>query len=67
MNKRKLKTACIAALSATMLLTGCGKLNGNADLMTIKNGDKTETISLGYANFAARYQQSMYDQYLLSY
>jgi foldase protein PrsA len=67
MNKRQVKTACIAALSASVLLSGCGKINPNETLVTIKNGDKTETISLGLANFAARYQQSMYDQFLLSY
>lgn len=67
MNKRQVKTACIAALSASVLLSGCGKINPNETLVTIKNGDKTDTISLGLANFAARYQQSMYDQFLLSY
>ena len=67
MIKRQVKTACIAALSASVLLAGCGKINPNETLVTIKNGDKTETISLGLANFAARYQQSMYDQFLLSY
>ncbi|SEA11631.1 foldase protein PrsA [Pseudobutyrivibrio sp. ACV-2] len=63
----KIKSAGLAALSAAVLLTGCGKLDQNATLVTIKNGDTTDTISLGYGNFAARYQQSMYDQFLLSY
>lgn len=67
MKKAYVKSACIAALSASVLLTGCGKLDPNETLVTIKNGDKTDTISLGVGNFAARYQQSMYDQYLLSY
>ena len=67
MYKTKLKSAGLAALSAAVLLTGCGQMDGNATVVTIKNGDATDTISLGYANFAARYQQSMYDQYLLSY
>ncbi len=62
-----MKSACIAALSAAVLFTGCGKIDPNETLVTIKNGDKTDTISLGLGNFAARYQQSMYDQYLLSY
>ncbi|SHI68969.1 peptidyl-prolyl cis-trans isomerase [Pseudobutyrivibrio xylanivorans] len=67
MKKTYVKSACIAALSAAVLFTGCGKLDPNETLVTIKNGDKTDTISLGLGNFAARYQQSMYDQYLLSY
>lgn len=67
MKKTYVKSACIAALSAAVLFTGCGKIDPNETLVTIKNGDKTDTISLGLGNFAARYQQSMYDQYLLSY
>lgn len=67
MMNSKIKSAGLAVLSAAVLFTGCGKLDQNATLVTIKNGDTTDTISLGYGNFAARYQQSMYDQYLLSY
>ena len=67
MRKLNVKSACVAALSAAVLLTGCGNLNPKETLVTVKNGDNTETISLGLGNFAARYQQSMYDQYLLSY
>lgn len=67
MMNAKIKSVGLAALSAAVLFTGCGKLDQNATLVTIKNGDTTDTISLGYGNFAARYQQSMYDQYLLSY
>ncbi len=68
MNKTTVKSAGIAALSAALLFTGCGKLNPDATLVTINTGDGTkDTISLGYGNFVARYQQSMYDQFLLSY
>lgn len=67
MKKMTLKSVGLAALSTAVLLSGCGKIDQNATLVTIKNGDTTDTISLGYGNFAARYQQSMYDQYLLSY
>ena len=67
MNRKMVKTAGMVALSATVLLSGCGKINKDATLVTVKNGDNTETISLGYGNFAARYQQSLYDQYLLAY
>ncbi|MBQ6462722.1 MAG: hypothetical protein IJJ59_05325 [Pseudobutyrivibrio sp.] len=67
MNKKMVKTAGLTALSAVMLMTGCAKINPNETLVTINTGDAKDTISLGYGNFAARYQQSMYDQYLLSY
>jgi hypothetical protein len=67
MNK-KITTAGVAALSAAVLFTGCGSINGNATLATLNTGDGTkETVTLGYGNFAARYQQSMYDQYLIAY
>lgn len=63
-----MKTVGVAALAAATLFTGCGSLNPDAILVTINTGDGTkDTISLGYGNFVARYQQSMYDQYLLSY
>lgn len=68
MKKAYLKTAGVAALSATVLLTGCGKMNPDATLVTINPGDgTTDTITLGYGNFCARYLQSSYDQYFLSY
>lgn len=68
MNKNIVKSTGIAALAAAVLFTGCSKFNPDTTLVTINTGDGTkDTISLGYANFAARYQQSMYDQYLLSY
>jgi len=68
MHSKMLKSVGIAALSATMLFTGCGQMNPDDTLVTINTGDGTkDTISLGYGNFAARYQQAMYDQYLLAY
>lgn len=68
MKMDRMKTVGVAALAAATLFTGCGSLNPDAILVTINTGDGTkDTISLGYGNFVARYQQSMYDQYLLSY
>ncbi len=54
-------------LTGAILFTGCGKINTSATLVTITNGDKTETISLGYGNFVARYNQALYDMYYGSY
>ena len=55
------------ALAGSMLFTGCGKINTSATLITVKNGDQTDTITLGYANFVARYNQALYDVYYGSY
>ena len=68
MNKKMVKAAGLTALSAVVMMTGCGKINSNETLVTIKTEYGTkDTISLGYGNFVARYQQAMYDQYLLAY
>ena len=65
---RIIKSTGIAAMATAVLLTGCGKFNPDATLVTINTGDGTkDTITLGYGNFVARYQQSMYDQYLMAY
>ncbi len=68
MNTAYLKSAGVAALSSMVLFTGCGQINSDATLVKIKAEDgSSDTISLGYANFVARYNQAMYDQYFLSY
>lgn len=68
MNTLRVKSVGMAAVAATVLFTGCGKLNPDATLVTINTGDGSkDTITLGYGNFAAKYQQSMYDQFLLGY
>lgn len=65
MKKAILRTTGVAALAATVLFTGCGnKIKSDATLIEINKGDGTkDTITLGYGNFVARYQQSMFDQY----
>ena len=64
MKKAVLKTTCVAALAGTVLLTGCGnKIKDSATLITIKGENTKETITLGYGNFVARYQQSLYEQF----
>ena len=68
MNTLRVKSVGMAAVAATVLFTGCGKLNPDATLVTINTGDGSkDTITLGYGNFAAKYQQSRYDQFLLGY
>ena len=47
-----------------MTLTGCGnKINEDATFATL---DDT-TITMGVANFCAKYQQAMYDSFYMSY
>ncbi len=64
--KRFTKFAAVA-LAGTMLFSGCSRINTSATLITVKNGDQTENITLGYGNFVARYNQALYDVYYGSY
>ena len=64
---KRFKKLMAVSLSGALLLTGCGRINSNATLVTVTNGDTTETISLGYGNFVARYNQALYDMYYGSY
>ena len=64
--KRFAKLAAVV-MAGSVLFTGCGKINTSATLVTIKNGDATETITLGYGNFVARYNQALMDAYYGSY
>lgn len=54
------------AISATVLLTGCsGFMNKQAALVDINKGEAT--ITLGYGNFVAKYNQAMYERAYGSY
>lgn len=61
MKKRYAKLMVLAFVVATLFI-GCG-INQNATLITITNDGATDSISLGYGNFVARYTQAMYDGY----
>ena len=67
MKAKKIVSLGLAIMfGASVMMTGCGnKIDSEATLITINDGE--DTISLGYGNFMARYQQSMYDQYLMAY
>ena len=67
MSFNNVKKLAVVALSGAMLFTGCGRINTNATLVTVTSGDTTETITLGYGNFVARYNQALYDMYYGSY
>lgn len=65
MKFKKLTAVLFAGLIlGTAALSGCGKINEDAVAATLN--ESTE-ISLGYANFVARYQQANYDQFFVSY
>lgn len=63
--KKFLITVASVVVGASILLTGCGAPKADAKLITIEN--TSDSISYGCGNFMARYQQSMYDMYMLSY
>lgn len=64
----RLKKLTAVLLAGVMLsaaaLGGCGTINKDATAATLN--DDTE-ISMGYANFVARYQQATYDSFFVSY
>ncbi len=65
MKLKKIKTVLLAgAMLGAAVLGGCGRINQDATVATLN--DDTE-ISLGYANFAARFQQATYDSFFVSY
>ena len=59
MKGKKTVAILLAMTLAATALGGCGKIKPEETAVTV---DQTE-ISMGFANFAARYQQAMYDQY----
>lgn len=62
--KRVTTILLAAAVSASVLLSGCGGINEKAVLATVD--EKTE-IPLGFANFVAHYNQVNYDSLYVSY
>ena len=68
MKMKKLAALGAVMLACTVLFTGCSFIPKDLPLVHITYGDnKKDTISLGYANFAARYNQAMYDETYRSY
>ena len=65
MKSKKIATLlCATAALMGMTIGGCGNtINDNAVFATL---DDT-TITMGVANFFAKYQQAVYDSYYLSY
>jgi len=58
MKNTKIITRIMAAALAVSLLTGCGITGSNKTFATLND----QKITLGFANFAAHYQQATYDQ-----
>lgn len=67
MKCKKMAAVLLAgAVLASAAMTGCGTdTNIDPDAAVATLGDKE--VSLGYANFAARYQQATYDQMFVNY
>jgi foldase protein PrsA len=62
--KKMMAVLMACAMLGTATLSGCGKIDQDAVAATI---DGETEISLGYANFMARYTQASYDSFFVSY
>ena len=60
MRFKEVKRIIPVMLMGALLMTGCSNIKQNAVLLDINEGQ--DSITLGYANFVARYTQAMYDQ-----
>lgn len=58
-NRIRGKGLLCVLLAAGLVFSGCSRFDANAVLVKIP--DSEDTVSLGYYNFAAKYQQSVYD------
>ena len=65
MTLKKLTGVLLAGIMlGTVALGGCGTINQNAVAATLNEDTQ---IPMGYANFVARYEQSTYDSFFISY
>jgi len=65
MKAKQVTALALAAVMSMSILSGCGSENVDADAV-VANMEDGE-VRLGVANFMARYTQSSYDSYYLSY
>lgn len=64
MKAKKITAVLLAGVMlGTVALSGCGKINPDSTVVTVNDTE----VSLGFANFAAKYQQALSDQYYVSY
>ncbi|MCU6762935.1 Uncharacterised protein [uncultured Roseburia sp.] len=63
MKIKRIAALMMAGALTAASLTGCGSIDPQAAAVTV---DGTE-VSMGFANFVARYQQALYDQYYIPY
>lgn len=66
MKAKKLGALALAAVMGMTTLTGCSLKSVDADAVVATMADGEE-VRLGVANFMARYTQSMYDSFYVSY
>ena len=65
MKSKKVIRALALTLTGATVLSGCAFIPKSFKVVNINNGE--DSISLGYANFVARYNQALYDQFYGSY
>jgi foldase protein PrsA len=65
MKSKKILSVFALTLTGATLLSGCAYIPKSFKVVNINDGE--DSISLGYANFVARYNQALYDQFYGSY
>ena len=65
MKSKKILSVLALALTGATVLSGCAYIPKSFKVVNINDGQ--DSISLGYANFVARYNQALYDQFYGSY
>mgnify|MGYP007042905119 CR=1 FL=1 len=49
----------MAVALAVGMFSGCGRIDADAAAVTVADGE--DTVTLGYANFVAKYTQAVYE------
>lgn len=56
---KKIAAAALAAALTLGMFSGCGQIDADAAAVTVAGGE--DTVTLGYANFVAKYTQAVYE------
>ena len=59
MRRGKKIAAALTAVLALGMFSGCGQIDADAVAVTVAEGE--DTVTLGYANFVAKYTQAVYE------
>ena len=56
---KRIAAAALAVALAVGMFSGCGRIDADAAAVTVADGE--DTVTLGYANFVAKYTQAVYE------